>query len=321
MKRELTIAFAAVLLTACGNSVNTSDTTNANDSLEAQSTDINEQSEDHYAIWQMDSTNEVNFTSYDLAAMEVRGHVKRIAYNNGGWVARFDEKGTLTKLTDDTSEYMLGRNDDGCLTTYACGAGSCEYSIDPETDLLVCYSGGEGTSSWVNWYKYDKKGNLIEIEYNYEDECEDIKETTTKHVKILEKDTHNNWTKIRIGDEITSRTITYYPNPLGDEDESDETKEFLPFSKGYSFAGTIGNDKDCILTFVNGEGSYVISIGQRWAHVESYDPATGKFVVRAFMKSTGHSIGLFTGTYKDGVYKGVFENFNGGKVNFDLKLK
>lgn len=317
MKKYILFAIASIAFTACGNSGKTTEATDAVDSLAEQP--VNEQSEDHYAIWQMDSTNEVNFVTYDLAAMEVRGHVKKIMYADNGWVARFDEEGNLLKLTDDCSDYTLGHNADGCLTTYACGAGSCDYSIDPETDRLVCYSGGEGSSSWVNWYKYDKAGNLIEIEYNFEDFADETKETRTEKVKVLEKDQHNNWTKRRIGKDITTRTIIYYPNALCDEPDTDESPEFLPLTGGYSFTGTIGSDENCVVTFANGEGTYTVSVGQRILFVDRYDPASGKLVLRAFMKSSGKSIGHFTGIYKDGVYKGVFENYNGGKVNFNLK--
>lgn len=309
-----------MVLSACGGSTKSADGTMAGDSAKAEAEEIDERSEDHYAIWQMDSTNEVNFTTYDLAAMEVKGHVKKIVYGNNGWVATYDEEGNMTSLTDDTSEYMLGHNDDGCLTSYACGAGSVVYSIDPETNLLTCYSGGEGASSWDNWYKYDKKGNLIEIEYNFEDIAEESTETTTMKVTVLERDAHNNWTKRKIGKDITTRKIMYYPNAICDEEnQNDASEDFRPFSKGYSFAGTIGKDENCVLTFVNGQGTYTVGVGERLVDVERYEPTKGEFELRAYMKSSGEMIGKFKGIYKNGVYKGVFENLKGGKVNFNLK--
>lgn len=317
MKKALLPVFLAAFLMACGNSSKTEVSALAGDSTQVD--EENEQSEDHYAIWQMDSTNEMNFTTYDLAAMEVRGHVKRIVWNSGGWVARFSEEGELTFLTDDTSEYMLGHDEDGFLTSYAVGAGSVVYIIDPKTNLLSCYSGGEGSASWENWYKYDKEGNLTEIEYNNEDVAEETKETTREKVTVLEVDSHNNWTKRKIGNSVTTRTIIYYPNAidLGDEPDA-EGEDFRPFSNKYSFVGTIGKDENCTLTFEGGQGTYTVGVGQRYMDVDRYEPTTGELVLMAFMKSSGEMIGKFKGTYKDGVYKGVFENNNGGKVNFCL---
>lgn len=253
-------------------------------------------------------------TTYDLAAMEVRGNVKKIVWKQGGYVARFDKNGNLTRYTDETGEYMLNHNDDGCLTAYACGAGTVEYSINPETNLLVCFSGGEGSSSWINNYEYDKLGNLITIEYNFEDLADNNKETSKKQVKVLESDSYGNWTKRRIGNDITERTITYYNN--GDEQEN----EFLPFSNSYTFKGIIGGDKNCKL-IVAREGSYTVAAGQRFLSVETYNPATGDLVLMAFMKSSGNMIGRFNGVYKNGIYKGVFKNVKGGKVDFNLKLQ
>lgn len=279
-----------------------------------------EQSEDHYAIWRMDSTNEVNFVTYDLAAMEVHGHVKSITQNKT--VCTFNEDGIMTSYKDESSDFMLDHNDDGCLTTYAVGAGSVTYSIDPERDRLVCFSGGEGASSWTHWYKYDDNNNLKEIEYNFEDEAEGQQESYTKRVTILMRDNHNNWTKRKIGDKIESRTITYYPNALGDEtpEPAPATKAFNPKVGGYSFSGTIGGDKNAILTFCDGSGHYVISYATRICEVESYDKATGKLIIRGYAKKGAPILGRFNGTYKNGVYTGVFTNTKGGKVNFNLTL-
>lgn len=278
------------------------------------------QSEDHYAIWQMDSTNEVNFTTYDLAAMEVRGHVKSII--NGKSVCRYDKEGRMLAYADECSDFTLGRNADGCLTMYAVGAGSSTYSIDPETDQLVCYNGGEGATSWINFYKYDAKGRLTEIEYIFDDDAEGTRDTYTKSVTVLESDAHNNWTKRRIGNNIESRTITYYPNAICDEEETTipTVQEFNPAREGYSFIGTIGGDKDAVLTIAGGNGYYRISYGQRSIIVDSYNKGTGKLVIKAYMKKGGPSIGMFDGTYKNGTYSGVFKNVKGGKVNFNLKM-
>lgn len=307
------------MIMSCSNSKKTTDITETTGPVEIESEEWNEQSEDHYAIWQMDSTNEVNFITYDLAAMQVHGHVKRIV-EEGGNVARFDENGNLIAISDMYSDFMIGHNDDGCLTTYAVGAGSVTYSINPETDQLVCFSGGEGSSSWVNWYKYDDKGQLIEIEYNIEDMAEETTETTTSKVRILETDQHNNWTKIEIADKVLERTIYYYPNALYDEDDSTEDS-FQPLSQAYSFIGKIGEDNNCTLNINEGQGTYTVAVGERIITVDSYDYNTGKLTILAYFKAKGNALGRFEGVYKDGEYSGVFTNTKGGQVNFNLIRK
>ena len=307
------------MILSCSNSKKTTDITETTGPVEIESEEWNEQSEDHYAIWQMDSTNEVNFITYDLAAMQVHGHVKRIV-EEGGNVARFDENGNLIAISDMYSDFMIGHNDDGCLTTYAVGAGSVTYSINPETDQLVCFSGGEGSSSWVNWYKYDDKGQLIEIEYNIEDLAEETTETTTSKVKILETDQHNNWIKIDIADKIIERTIYYYPNALCDEDDSVD-ESFQPLSQAYSFIGKIGEDNNCTLNINEGQGTYTVAVGERIITVDSYDYNTGKLTILAYFKTKGNALGRFEGVYKDGEYSGVFTNTKGGQVNFNLIRK
>lgn len=173
-----------------------------------------ERSEDHYAIWQMDSTNEVNFMTTDLAAMQVRGHVRTLTW--GDYRVEYDEKGNLTRYNDGQGDFDIDYDPDGGLLLYAVGAGSARYSIDPETGLLACLSGGEGAYSFTNWYHYDRQGRWTEVEYNEQDGEDDPTERRER-VTILEQDDHGNWTRCRIGKETHTRTITYYPNALGDE--------------------------------------------------------------------------------------------------------
>lgn len=319
MKRIALIIFVSSLILSCSNGKKTADSTETSEPVKVESEEWNEQSEDHYAIWQMDSTNEVNFITYDLAAMQVHGHVKRIV-EDGGNVARFDENGNLTSFNDMYSDYMIGHNDDGCLTTYAVGAGSVTYSINPETDQLVCFSGGEGSTSWVNWYKYDDNGQLIEIEYNIEDMAEETTKSTTSKVSILETDQHNNWTKIEIANEIIERAIYYYPNALCDEEDSADDS-FQPLSQPYSFMGKIGEDNNCTLNINNGQGTYTVAVGERIVSVDSYDKNTGRLIILAYFKTKGNALGRFEGIYKDGEYSGVFTNTKGGHVKFSLYRK
>lgn len=322
MKKEIIPIFASLSFVTCSNANNAGNDISA-DSISVDSVadnsglGDNEQSENHYAIWQMDSTNEVNYTTYDLAAMEVRGHVKKIVWDKVGNVARYDKDGYMMSYSDEHDEYQLGRNDDGCLTIYACGAGSSTFSIDPETNRIVCYSGGEGGYSWTNFYHYDKNGNLVDIEYNNEDITDNSKDSETLRVKVLEKDSHGNWTKRKVGENIEKRVITYYSNALEDS-KDEEVNEFRPLMGDYSFMGTIGNDNKCVLTFSRGEGTCSLATGERLVNIDSYNPVNGKFVISARLKS-GTYIGKYEGVYSDGVYSGVFTNVNGGKVNFKLK--
>ena len=52
----------------------------------------------------------------------------------------------------------------------------------------------------------------------------------------------------------------------------------------------------------------------------SYDKTTGKLVMKEYF-TKGDYVGDFDGTWKDGVYQGVFTNTKGGKVDFKLVEK
>lgn len=326
MKKILVLCLSAFALASCGGSqksdgsVNDSVSTSKN--LTEKSEGNNEQGKDNYAIWQMDSTKEVNFVTYDLAAMEVRGHVSKIEFSLNGLVVKFDENGRIASYVDESSSFQFGYNDDGCLSVYAVGAGSSTYSINPEADLLACYSGGEGAYSWINNYNYDDKGNLIEIEYNDYDEAENSQETTVAKVKVIAADSHGNWIKRKVGDTVHTRTISYYPNPLGgDEGASSARNDINPLVDKCTFMGAIGGEKNSTLSLENGTGSYSVKGGERIVYAERFSPSTGQLVLGAYHKNKGNSIGMFDGTFKNCVYKGVFENHNGGKVDFELVLK
>ncbi len=326
MKKTLVLCLSAFALASCGGSQKSdgsaADSVSASKNLTEKSEGNNEQGEDDYAIWQMDSTKEVNFVSYDLAAMEVRGHVHKIEFSLNGLVVKFDEDGHVISYADDSSSFQIGYNDDGCLSVYAVGAGSSTYSIDPETNLLTCYNGGEGAYSWTNLYHYDSNGNLTEIEYNDYDDAEDSHETSVAKVKVLATDSHGNWIKRKVGDAVYTRTISYYPNPLGgDKGAPSAHNDINPLVDKCTFMGVIGGEKNSTLSLDKGTGNYSVRGGERIVYAERFSPSTGQLVLGAYHKNKGNSIGMFDGIFKNGVYKGVFENHNGGKVDFELVLK
>lgn len=92
-----------------------------------------------------------------------------------------------------------------------------------------------------------------------------------------------------------------------------------------SLRGFIGGANDAIfkLNSTTGEGQTTFTVAgirnDRKLKLGSYDEQSGKLVIEEFFTS-GKYIGDFVGTYKNGVYKGVFTNKqSGGKVDFNLK--
>ena len=139
---------------------------------------------------------------------------------------------------------------------------------------------------------------------------------------MIAADSHGNWIKRKVGDTVHTRTISYYPNPLGgDEGASSARNDINPLVDKCTFMGAIGGEKNSTLSLENGTGSYSVKGGERIVYAERFSPSTGQLVLGAYHKNKGNSIGMFDGTFKNGVYKGVFENHNGGKVDFELGLK
>lgn len=90
--------------------------------------------------------------------------------------------------------------------------------------------------------------------------------------------------------------------------------------------GQLGGSSDAVFTYDGmtdeGEVTFTVS-GQnnvRKLKMGSYDKTTDKLVMKEYF-TKGDYVGDFDGTWKDGVYQGVFTNTKGGKVDFKLVEK
>lgn len=86
------------------------------------------------------------------------------------------------------------------------------------------------------------------------------------------------------------------------------------------FYGTIGDDPSAVLTLNNGVGTYSYYNGSvvRNIQVQSYSPS-GSVLIYAYDRSNGSYVGRLDGTMSNGRIKGVFTNYKGAKVNFDMR--
>jgi len=95
-------------------------------------------------------------------------------------------------------------------------------------------------------------------------------------------------------------------------------------ASGSFFLGTIGGDYGAYLSmpYGGGMGTYKFVDYTRNIQFTSYDPNTRSLILSAYEEGTGKYIGKFVGTLtRQGHgygYKGVFTNYKGGKVNFNL---
>ena len=89
--------------------------------------------------------------------------------------------------------------------------------------------------------------------------------------------------------------------------------------------GTIGGADDAVFNYNadmdNGTVAFTISgvVNERRIRQGSYDPQSGRLVMCEYT-TNGQYIGDFVGTWRNGVYAGVFTNKkSGGKVDFRLR--
>lgn len=89
--------------------------------------------------------------------------------------------------------------------------------------------------------------------------------------------------------------------------------------------GTIGSANDAVLNYNadmdNGTVAFTVDgvVNERKIKQGSFDPQSGRLVMREYTTS-GQYLGDFVGTWRNGVYSGVFTNKKtGGKVDFRLK--
>ena len=106
--------------------------------------------------------------------------------------------------------------------------------------------------------------------------------------------------------------------------EEDELTEETNQEIQLHFTGMVGGANDAIFTynFNTDEGDVVFTVdgvkNVRKVKMGSYDKTTNKLVMREFF-ANGSYIGDFDGIWKAGVYKGVFKNKKGGRVDFELR--
>lgn len=87
--------------------------------------------------------------------------------------------------------------------------------------------------------------------------------------------------------------------------------------------GQLGGSDDAVFTYDGkaDEGKVTFTVnGQknvRKLKMGSYDRTTNKLVIREYFVK-GDYVGDFDGTWKDGVFQGVFTNTKGGKIDFKL---
>ena len=104
----------------------------------------------------------------------------------------------------------------------------------------------------------------------------------------------------------------------------DEMQDYNPVAGGV-FYGTIGGDHNCVLAMPSGSraGYYTFLNTTRTTRFGSYSAKTYTLVINAYERKTGKYIGKFVGKisaigYERCRYKGVFTNYKGGQVKFDL---
>lgn len=105
----------------------------------------------------------------------------------------------------------------------------------------------------------------------------------------------------------------------------DEVQAVNPVA-GSLFEGSIGGDNNCFLSMPYGSeaGYYTFLNYSRDIRFGSYNAKTRTLVINAYEQGTGKYIGKFVGKLTSigggfHRYKGVFTNYKGGKVNFNLE--
>ena len=115
-----------------------------------------------------------------------------------------------------------------------------------------------------------------------------------------------------------------FNNPKTNETPIVETaRESTEFPYNTSFTGTIGSRGSMYIDSYGG-GSYTYDNNgtslTRSIKVKSYDGATGHLLIESYNKS-GDYVGLFDGyTRNNNFYSGVFTNYKGGTVEFQLSI-
>lgn len=165
--------------------------------------------------------NDKEFTSYDLAVFDLKGHVKRVVTKEYGVVVvhQFDEKGNLIHVSDEgADDYKISRGPEGELqlesdenvtrTSYALDNALMEQGVYRLANMW----GTDGGESIDARFVYDDNGKLIKVIVTITSEDDEEGQVTENGVKVVETDSHGNWIARVVGnyESTTTRTIEYY---------------------------------------------------------------------------------------------------------------
>lgn len=117
------------------------------------------------------------------------------------------------------------------------------------------------------------------------------------------------------------QTKTFSPYLTGDI-AAPNVKQSAKF--GLSLTGKFGGADDAVLTYDDKTDDGIIEFtingvkNVRKVRMGSYDSSTNTLILNEYF-TNGKYVGDFRGTWKNGVYQGVFTNTKGGSVNFKLQ--
>lgn len=144
--------------------------------------------------------------------------------------------------------------------------------------------------------------------------------------------------QMKVGDEETITFEEEFHNSLEAPKWYEQTSTFSPYLTGgisapnveevaqfgLNLSGVFGGSDDAVLTYDDKTDDGVVEFtvngvkNVRKVKMGSYDSVTNTLIMNEFYTS-GKYVGDFKGTWKDGVYQGVFTNTKGGSVNFKLQ--
>ena len=195
----LTMMAAALLvvgLTACGGKQKTV----AND-------DVAEQTDE-------ETTEVGDVVRGELGTFELRGPVKECVWNYGNYeqTYTFDEKGMWTTRDGRVpwDGWASKRDDQGRIIHLGDGEEYEEVFEYNDKGLRTVYAYHDMEYGYKTYYTYDENDEVVEVKDVNWFNNEESNPRVTKF-KVMERDSHGNWTKRDIGQGVIStRQITYY---------------------------------------------------------------------------------------------------------------
>lgn len=200
MKKNIYILMATTLLcaglTACGGN-------------QASSNDSRTEREDSVEVGDV--------VKGELGAFELRGPVKECVWDYGHYkqTYTFDKNGMWEKRDGQIPwEYLPSKRDEkGRIIRIGDGDEYEEIFEYNEQGLRTLYGYHDMERGYKTKYTYDDNGDVITVtDYVWDFAGSgDISDPTISNFKILERDSHGNWTKRDIdGGVVSTRKIKYY---------------------------------------------------------------------------------------------------------------